>query len=367
MKKMNTEQIHTTQSHEQQGYAIDYLLAKFGASVESTAASAKSKTELVEALREYNPWYDPVKINGKDAKATVMEQVVAGVYAPLIHGFANALVENIKLGNLPNVVICPPRDAIPLLVSLKQTAKLAGLQIKFLTPDVNRNTAGIENNQKAGETREDELFPELLTQVAGKVGQGGVVEVETGIYGTTSMVMATALKQLGVSKYVSVKFYGLGPNLSYVHAVLSGGKCWLAEKSEELAWVDSGQVEKLMVLVDTLEEFGMQNGYRSVEKLRKSKSGAVVGEIAFNGDETRQLAYATNMAVYNTTKLYYGVGQGEIRGLLERVPWLVEKSKTGLPLTLEAAIPSMDSKEEHFARIRRAGVFDYPELVLGGK
>jgi hypothetical protein len=54
----------------------------------------------------------------------------------------------------------------------------------------------------------------------------------------------------------------------------------------------------------------------------------------------------------------------ETKLMFENVPWLIEQSKKGFPFTLTSAIPSMDSKETHFAKIKQSGLFDYAKLII---
>lgn len=344
-------------------FEIDVLLDKFNKSLDETAGSISKQNELSHVLSEFNPRYIPVDSNGLSLKEFVMEQIVAGIYAPLIHGFSKTIISNIYEGNLPNVVVSPPRDAIPLAVSFKQMSKQMGNEIKVLTPPLNRNTAGIDNNQKVEGASMDPLFP-LMTEQLMKKLSGSLLEVETGIYGTTSLVLAKLLKEKGLKLYVPVKFYGLGPNLSFVHAILSKGESWIAEEAESKGLVDSDLIKKLMVFVDSLEEFGMQNFYHSVEKLQMLSTEKVVPVIMKQTQEVWSLAYASNMAVKNSASEYTDITAVELGDMLRKIPWLVEQSKLGLPLTLESEIPPMDSKEDHYQKIRESKVFDYPKNLV---
>jgi hypothetical protein len=152
--------------------------------------------------------------------------------------------------------------------------------------------------------------------------------------------------------------------LSYVHALLSAGKEWIAERvnledSDFRNIVGSG-----MVILDTMEELGMEKHYRSVEKLERDSTGLVVPKIVPAIAEDQEIARVTNLTLLKTAGKYRGIGTGEVLQLLKGIPQLVEQSQSGMPFTLTNAIPSMDSKEEHFENIRKSKLFDYPALIL---
>ena len=195
--------------------------------------------------------------------------------------------------------------------------------------------------------------------------ESGVSEIEPGIYSTTSLEVAMELKALGLPKYVSVKLYGLGPNLSFVHALLSGGEEWLAEKAESSGLVDPAQIAGLMVLLDSLEEFGMQNQYQSVAKLGLDETGEIYPVINQVDVKTFEIFKATNLAIKKTAFLYLNSDWEIFLSLIKIVPELVKLSKDkNLPLTLIKPIPPMDNKEAHFNKIRLSGLLDYPQLKL---
>ncbi len=269
------------------------------------------------------------------------------------------------MGVLPPEVVAPPRDAIPLVSSLLAQAEIRGIDLHIFEPPVNRNTAGIANNQKSGDAKVSPFLSLMFDQtVSAMNGTPSIVEVETGIYGTTSMIMASAFKSRGVESYYPLKFYGLGPNLSFVHAILSNGQEWLAENAEAFGLVSKSQVAGLMVLLDTMEELGMEKFYQSVENLMIDKDGLVKPVKMTVSDEELEVAIATNQVIKDTASLYEKMPLETLVQMLGDVPKLVECSVAGYPFTLTKAIPSMDSREEHFKSVRSLKLFDYPKLRI---
>jgi hypothetical protein len=348
-----------------QEFAINKLLTEFHAAVDYVGKDPLEFNHLQEVLKQHNPNYVPYEANTNLPRAKVLAAVTAGVYAPFIHAYSSTVLKNIAEGNLPHVVIAPPRDAIPLALSLSELADIKGIDLTLLMPYINRNTAGINNNQKTGIAERSPYLDTHISQVKAKMnGAYGITEVETGIYGTTSLIMAKEFKDRGIRIYVPVKFYGLGPNLSYVHAVLSQGQCWQAEEAEAKGLVNQSLIDQTMVILDTMEELGMQNIYKSVEHLKENKGGIIRPVIVPVTSEEAEIARVTNEAVLRTAKLYSSMTVKDIFKLLDNIPWLIQQSKQGLPLTLQGPIPSMDSKGEHYLKIRSSGLFDYPALKL---
>ncbi|MBL7078073.1 hypothetical protein ISS42_00220 [Candidatus Shapirobacteria bacterium] len=348
-----------------EGNELDRLLAKFHESVKTIAGSEVAFAKMCALLKEINPHFI-LKEFSTLPKANVLANVVAGIYGPLIHGFSQAVIENIQMSNLPEVIVAPPRDTIPLVTSLKTMAGIEGVDLQIIKPPVTRKTAGIPNNQSSGTAKEDPLFRSMVHQeFKHRLNGTGLTEIEFGIYSTTSLKIARLLKSMGLKeKYIALKFYGLGPNLSYVHGLLSGGKEWVAESAESQLLVDPAQIAGLMVLLDSLEEFGMQSVYQSVSRLYLGDDGKILPFVQPVDVETFEIARATNEAIASTALYYATIGPGFAIHLLEQVPHLVELAHQGYPFILQAPIPPMDNKEQHFASIRTAGVFSYPELVL---
>lgn len=316
-------------------------------------------------LRAITLGFQPVDTNAQFPETKVLVNVVAAIYAPLIHGFSQAILKNIQTGVLPFEVIAPPRDAIPLASSLLAQAEIKGIDLHLFEPPVNRNTAGIANNQKSGDAKKSPFLDLMFDQTkAAMNGATSVVEIETGIYGTTSKTMAAALKDRGVINYYPVKFYGLGPNLSFVHAVLSKGKEWVAENAEASGVVNKSQIVDLMILLDTMEELGMEKFYHSVEKLMVGEDGLVKPVKMAVSEAELEIATWTNQVIRDTAPLYSNMPLDMVTKMLDDVPKLVKCSKGGFPFTLTKAIPPMDSKEEHFDSIRNSKLFDYPKLII---
>ncbi|MFS8159643.1 MAG: hypothetical protein ACMG6E_05420, partial [Candidatus Roizmanbacteria bacterium] len=226
---------------------LDRLMRQFHASIDTVISTPALKEEMLGHLSAFNPKFVPVSLDETHPKTEVLANVVSAIYAPLMHGFATAILRNIQSGALPPYVIAPPRDSIPLLTALQAQADLQGVSLTTLTPHVNRNTGGIANNQRTTLPSRSPHLDTLLDQVMRSLGKSNaVLEIETGIYGTTSKVTAEGLKARGLQKYIPLKFYGLGPNMSYVHAILSGGTgCWVAEELENSGGVDISHIKDL--------------------------------------------------------------------------------------------------------------------------
>ncbi len=348
-----------------QEFAIDKLLAQFHASVDLVSKDPDKYAQMIIQLQEFNPTFVPVQVTTEFPRAKVLANVVAGIYAPMIHGFATTVVKNIKEGTLPKVVIAPPRDAIPLAVSLQAQADIQDCELTMLMPHVNRNIAGIANNQKGNFSGRSPYLDLLLDQtILNMNGATDAIEIETGIYGTTSLIMADAFKARKLKRYSPIKFYGLGPNLSYVHAVLSNGEEWVAEAAELQSLVNTSQVNGLMVLLDTMEELGMEKFYKSVENLQIDEDGIVRPVLIPVSEEEYEIASVTNKILAETAVKYTLITPYDVKLMLDKVPWLVECSHKSFPFTLTEPIPSMDSKEVHFKAVKDSKLFDYPNLQL---
>lgn len=344
---------------------LDDLLEAFHASVYEVSRDPQKKGDLLSVLQDVNPQYIPFEVSGKYPETDVICNVVGAVYAPLIHAYAQSIVTHIGSGILPPVVVAPPRDAIPLACAIQSHADMQAVDVNIVKPHVNRNTAGIHNNQRAEQVgRSPFLDLHIQQMVASMKGSTGAVEVEPGIYGTTSMVLAAELKKQGLETYVPVKFYGLGPNMSFVHAVLSGGASWVAEDAEKHSGFPAQTAEDVMVLLDTMEELGMEKFFQSVEELTIDESGIVVPVIRPVNDKDHEIAVATNHVIKATAGQYEHFGAEGAQQLLSHVGDLVALSQQGFPITLSQPIPSMDNKAEHYKKVRESGLFDYPELVL---
>lgn len=364
--EIDSRELQQANDQLQHSFAIDYLVAEYQESVESMIRSCEKYKDMQSMLLEFNPRYQPLELVGSSRRAEVLANVVAGIYVPLIHGFTAAMIKNIACGVLPPTVIAPPRDAIPLAISLQEQANIQRVQIDIVKPPINRNIAGVCNNQKDQQIPRSPYLELLIDQLyANMNGSNGILEIETGIYGTTSLVMVEEFKKRGIRVYVPIKVYGLGPNISYTHAVLSDGNEWIAEVAEKDG-LDGfqGLIGYMMTVLDTMEELGMERHYKSVEELYVDSSGMVCPVIVATTSEEVEVAVVTNTVVKDTAAAYADITSAEIRNLLEKVPWLIEQSKKGFPFTLTEPIPPMDSKEAHYAQIRASELFDYPSLIL---
>ena len=173
---------------------IDRLVNNFHDSVTRVSESPETFKMMIKCISDINRRFKPILLDTDNMKAIVLANVVGGIYAPLIHAFSGAVLRNIKSGVLASTVIAPPRDAIPLANSLKELSCVYGQRVDIYAPPVNRNTAGISNNQKELFLGRSPHFELLMDQVSTDLGQtSSVVEMETGIYGTTSKVMAEEL------------------------------------------------------------------------------------------------------------------------------------------------------------------------------
>lgn len=348
------------------GDELEVLLTRFHRSVERVAGDKQAFEEMCGILGEINPHYEQEEYS-RLPKANVLANVVAGFYAPLIHGFTQTVLENVEQGRLPRALACPPRDTIPLVNSLQAASEIRGQSLELYTPPITRKVAGIEDNQADESPCQDPLFPDLIRETYGRELEcgRGVTELEPGIYSTTSLKVADLMSEFGCERYVALKFYGLGPNLSYVHGLLSEGQEWVAERAELTGVVEGKKIADLMVFLDSIEEFGMQNFYQSVCRLQRNRQGRVVPVIEPVSDEDVEIAFATNKAVVDTADCYTRVDILDLsRRLLGSVPELREMAGKGYPFMLEDPIPPMDDHEEHFGKIRERGVLDYPDLIL---
>lgn len=346
------------------GHEVDTLVEEFKRSADRVAQSPELLAELFETLKDLNPKYQPAEFS-KDGKANVLANVVAAIYAPIIHNFNLALLKNISLGKISGNVLAPPRDTIPFVHSLNSLAAIQSIPITIFTPYINRHTAGIHNNQTNTIPVESPYLRRHFAEVIEPVQTAqDFTEIEPGIYSTLSLKVSQMLKELGHSNLAALKLYGLGPNLSYIHAVLCDGEEWVAEEAERKGLVDPEQIAGLMILLDSIEEFGMQNEIESVEYLTVNGKGKVEPKTKFNNEAAREIAAATNRAVLETATFYEKHDAAFMRSLLSKVPEMEKMSREkGFPLTLGSIIPPDDKKVKlaHFERIRRSGLLHYPK------
>jgi len=325
---------------------LDTLLNQFNNSVET---SAVNPTEVYVALKKLNPYFN-YQTYSPDKKADLLANIVAAIYAPLINAFISTILDKIELEEIPNIIFVPPRDAIPLFLSIIEQAKNRNIYIEILDPSLNRKILGINNNQSDEDAVEDPLVNKYIFQTFAQHNGMSILEIETGIYGTTTLALANKFKELGLDiKILPIKMYGLGPNLSFFHYLLSGS--WNAMQTN-LNCVDI--INAAMILLDSLEEFGMQNYYASPSQL--ADNGQFVYPIFnFNSPEVIRMAKAANSAIVATAKLYTGETGNEVAlNILKNIDRLVVHALEGLPLCFVDAIPSMDDKEGHYIRFKKA-------------
>jgi len=355
-----------TQSEQVTGHELESLLENFHNGAERVANDPVECAEMYRFIQKINPEFVPDDYSD-NPKANILANVVAGIYAPMLHCFTETILDNIEAGILPPVLVAPPRDAYPIVTSLRAQMDKRKKYYPIITPPVNRITAGIPNAQGLVKVTQDPLFMEMLGQQFGDYLSTGYVELETGIYGTTSLAMARALKSIGmVGNCVSIKFYGLGSNNSFVHALLSNNGEWNAQNCEASGFVNIEQIAALMVLLDSLEEYGMQNSHKSFPSLERAEKGIIQGVKFPVSPEESQIALATNMAIYRTAAKFDKSKSKQVTlNILNNIKDLtaVVKEK-GWPLMLEKAIPPMSQPTAHFQEMMQANVFAYPNLKL---
>jgi len=346
------------------GTEEDRLVSEFAETLDAMIGDEKKQYSLVEKLMEINPNYQP-KIYSQDTKANILANVVAAIYAPLIHAFTGSVLKNIQAGILSPVIIAPPRDAIPFANSIKALAEIKGIPIKVIDLQVTRIIAGIGNQQasKGKVAMPDPLLAEYVYQELSPYLEYGFTEIEPGIYSTTSMMNAELAAKMGNVKYAAFKLYGLGQNLSFTHALLSGGQEWIAENAEAAGLVNTQQIADLMTLLDSTEEFGMQHMHASVCKLFRDENGLIQPFIEDADPDNYAIAVASNLAVTDTAQSYSDDGSLKTAcTILSKFKDIIELSKQGYPLSLTNLIPpgKTDGKKELFEKIRQCTLLYQP-------
>ncbi|MCL4208086.1 hypothetical protein KJZ63_00420 [Patescibacteria group bacterium] len=347
------------------GTEEERLVGQFADTLRAMVADPEKQTLLFAKLLEINPNYQP-KLYSQDAKANVLANVVAAIYAPLIHAFTGSVLKNIQAGILSPVVIAPPRDGIPFANSIKAQADLKGVAIKVIDLQVTRKVAGISNQQgqNGHVSNPDPLLEEYIAQELGPYFEQGFTEIEPGIYSTTSMVTAGLASKMGNEKYTALKLYGLGPNLSFVHAILSGGQEWVAERAESQGLVDPGKIANLMTLLDSTEEFGMQHMHASVSSLKRNEQGLVKPDIRESEPENLAIAIASNLAITDTAEMYSNneLALQTATSIIDQFDEIVALANQGFPLCLTSLIPpgKIDNKITLFEKIRSSKLLNLP-------
>lgn len=347
------------------GTEEERLVSEFANTLRDVVANPEKQTLLFAKLLEINPNYQP-KLYSQDAKANILANVVAAIYAPLIHAFTGSVLKNIQAGVLSPVVIAPPRDGIPFANSIKAQAALKGMAIKVIDLQVTRKVAGISNQQgqNGQEVKPDPLLEEYIAQELGPYLEQGFTEIEPGIYSTTSMVTAGLASRIGNEKYTALKLYGLGPNLSFIHAILTGGQEWVAERAEAQGIVDANKIASLMTLLDSTEEFGMQHMHASVSSLKRNEQGLVQPDIKDSDPENLAIAIASNLAINDTAEIYSNndLALQTARSIIDQFDEIVSLANQGFPLCLTSLIPpgKVDSKIALFEKIRNSQLLNFP-------
>lgn len=347
------------------GTEEERLVTEFADTLKAMVADPEKQTLLIAKLQEINPNFQP-KLYSQDVRANVLANVVAAIYAPLIHAFTGSVLKNIQAGILSPVVIAPPRDGIPFANSIKAQASLKGVDINVIDLQVTRKVAGISNQQgqNGQEVKSDPLLEEYIAQELGPYFEQGFTEIEPGIYSTTSMVTAGLASKLGNEKYTALKLYGLGPNLSFVHAILTGGQEWVAERAESQGLVDSGKIASLMTLLDSTEEFGMQHMHASVSSLKRNEQGLVQPDIRESEPENFAVATASNLAITDTAEMYSDneLALQTAASIIDQFDDIVMLANQGFPLCLTGLIPpgKVDSKIVLFEKIRSSKLLNLP-------
>lgn len=355
------------------GTELDNLSSEFTQSVQEVLENPKSKAELIETLKEVNPAFIEACYSD-DPKANLLANIVSAIYAPLLHAYAISILDNVEEGKLSPYLVAPPRDAIPIVAALRsQHAKGTesgrySTNLTIFQPPINRITAGIRIAQNAVTPQQDPLLEELLIQTFEKIPpEIGYTEVETGIYGTTSLVMGLLLQQNGLNmRTVSTKFYALGPNHSFTHALLTNGQEWIAEKAEDKGLVDTKKIAHLMLLLDSMEEFGMEKFYKSIPKLFKDINGIVRPVLEKESAENVEIAKACQRAIKATATVYdKELAMQTALRIFENVESLALLSQENhWPITLTKPIPPMEKPEQLFADIVEADVFTQPNNLI---
>jgi hypothetical protein len=240
----------------------DKIRFEFSARVGACVNNPKRQEQLVEYIQRLNSAYSPIGEIGKMDSRQVLLNLVAGIYGPMICAFADAISKNVRKRLPPNLIFLP-RDAYPILSAFLEICK----DPSFCRPLVlhfNRE----ETLQK------DPLLKEYLTQMIGEMKREDnglrITEVDTGVFGTVSKLLAKALKDVApdIESYVPVKFFGLGHGVSFVHAVHNryGSK-------------DSNRIGGFKQVCDTMEGIGLGKLHSKVKKFKMSSNGKVIPTI----------------------------------------------------------------------------------------
>lgn len=328
------------------------LLELFGESVKNTAYDKTKIEETICIIQSVNPDFSWSEEYSEDAEINLIANIVEGIYAPLITAYAYTIVQNVKEGVLPPNLYIPPRDGYPLIGAIRVIAQSLDVNVNIIPIPVSRAMAGIENNQEDEEAVKDPLLPEYLAQELGCIDGDLIVEVETGIYGTLTLKLSEVFEKANIEKQIiPLKMYGLGPTLSFFRAMFDSGN-WYADSGSES--FDPNMNKWWMIILDSIEEYGMSNLHQTVKTLQKGPDGKVLPVYLPVEERTLDIAKATNWAVILHAQKSVESKENPLevaRMILLNVPKLTAAAKGGIPVIFEAAIKSMSNRDKHFRNL----------------
>jgi len=119
-----------------------------------------------------------------------------------------------------------------------------------------------------------------------------------------------------------------------------------------------------MALVDSMEEFGMQDWHKSIHQLYEDENGVVHPVINQVDQDTLKIAKATNLAISQTAGTYPPtIARNVTLKIIHSIdPLLTTTNQNQWPLMLGSAIPPMNNHDAHFADMRDTNVLTYPSL-----
>jgi hypothetical protein len=360
---------------------LDEILQKFDADIAEVSDSSELTKTMLAKIQRFNPYFVPIQtleefvsVPAQDPNLWHMlsqldEQekqillakvnIYKGIYSPLIHAFTAFVLKLMQENKIPNSFVIPPRDPIPIYFAMLAQANINHQILNIVTPAMNRHIAGIPNNQIDEITITDKYFADYVRQELAKLGHPNcIVEIEPGIYSTTSLMIAEYMNNNGhLVRYMPLKLYGKGPNFSFIHGLLTGGKQYVAETAEQDPAV-ADLADACMVILDTIEEFGAQNATKSPQRLLE-KNGVIYPDYELNDAFAQCLASLTNAVIIMDAERYKhldDIGQLKViaQNLIFNVHELIDLAHEGIPLVFNEPIPSMDDKEAHYAALREA-------------
>jgi hypothetical protein len=366
---------------------IDDLLAAFHGDIAQLAEQKTRYQELMLKLHQLNPCFEPISAidhfgalpeaivaeldEEQKERLLVLVNIYTAIYVPLIHAFSYFVLTNIQAGKLPNNLLIPPRDPIPIYFAMHAQAGTLGMVLNTITPAMNRKIAGIANNQSDYSPQVDPLFHDYVKQELAALGSPDeIVEIEPGVYSTTSLRIAQYMNDNGHKiAYIPVKIYGRGPNISFIHWLLTDEQTAIAELAEANPVVME-LADKCMVILDTLEEFGAQNAYHSPASLEGTKPDIKPVTVA-NDPFAQALASLTNASIIHSADSYLAIADAPdglfslAKNLLLAVDDLMAMAADGFPVVFTEPIPPMDDREPHYQNLRAAqesGIINYKKL-----